>query len=258
MNIRTLLVALGTLTFLAGCETMQQDGEDDETETLEDEQPIAGEACDEEGEQAACEDEPGTQTCLLVYDEKGNSSLEWSDCVVDATSTSVSTPLVLAFDDEAVSFTRAPGSFAIDGRMSVATDWVSASTPWLALDRNGNGAIDGGAELFGSATPLGEGLAPHGFAALAELDADGDRRIAGAELDALLVWADADQNRVSDAAEIVSATSLGLVAIELDYSVAKVCDARGNCEKETARFSYATASGATREGRVVDVYLRHQ
>ena len=61
---------------------------------------------------------------------------------------------------------------------TVDNDWVGAETPWLALDRNGNGLIDDGRELFGSMTELPDGRrAPNGFAALAALDDDGDGRI---------------------------------------------------------------------------------
>ena len=191
----------------------------------------------------------GFQDCYLGEDGMAH----WASC----RDTASSTPLVLAFDDNDVSFTQADGGFAVDPRMSVATDWVSASTPWLALDRNGNGLIDGGNELFGSATPMGEGFAPHGFVALSALDKNADGRISGSELDALLVWSDADQDRVSDAGEMISAAQAGVVEIQLSYTIANRCDARGNCEMQTARFSFKS-EGGVREGRVVDVTLKHQ
>lgn len=45
------------------------------------------------------------------------------------------------------------------------------TTACWCCDRNGNGAIDSGRELFGDETLLADGKkAAHGFAALAELD----------------------------------------------------------------------------------------
>ena len=55
------------------------------------------------------------------------------------------------------------------------TGWVGQGDALLVWDRNGNGAIDTGAELFGDFTPLpNDTLAPNGFAALAALDSNGD------------------------------------------------------------------------------------
>ena len=171
---------------------------------------------------------------------------------------SCNTPLVLAFHDEPVAFTRAGGEFDLTGReASIATDWVSATTPWLALDRDGNGAIDDGRELFGSMTDLAGGVrAPNGFAALAALDADGDGEITDRDpaFARLLVWRDSNQDRRSSPNELESAASAGLVAIRLDYRMAPRC-AGGDCEVERASFVYRDASGREREGAVVDVHL---
>ena len=61
----------------------------------------------------------------------------------------------------------------------VRVSWpLSENTYWLALDRNGNGAIDNGAELFGNVTPLqGGGTAAHGYIPLGEFDDNDDGRI---------------------------------------------------------------------------------
>lgn len=56
------------------------------------------------------------------------------------------------------------------------TGWVSADDAMLVLDRNNNGTIDNGRELFGDNTQLANGrFAADGFAALAELDINGGR-----------------------------------------------------------------------------------
>ncbi|MEO7095650.1 MAG: hypothetical protein ABI175_20500, partial [Polyangiales bacterium] len=83
------------------------------------------------------------------------------------------TPLVVAFDNQPIEFTRG-ASFAFHGA-PMATDWPTAVTPWIAFDANGDGVIDRGAELFGSDTVLpGGDTAVNGFAALAPLDANHD------------------------------------------------------------------------------------
>jgi hypothetical protein len=168
------------------------------------------------------------------------------------------TPLVLAFDGEPVEFTRAAGAFDLVGReLSVDTDWVAASTPWLAIDVDGNGAIDAGRELFGSMTELPDGSrARNGFEALAALDADGNGRITPADpaFARLVVWRDADQNRRSSARELQPASAAGLVAIDLAYRNVPRCSG-GSCEVERARFVFRDGRGIERDGAVVDVHL---
>src|SRR5690606_31530054 len=63
------------------------------------------------------------------------------------------TPLVLSFDAGAVRYDSSSAAFDL-GPQCGATDWPSAATPWLALDRDGSGGIEAGSELFGSATVL--------------------------------------------------------------------------------------------------------
>jgi hypothetical protein len=167
------------------------------------------------------------------------------------------TPIVLAFDDDSVRFTEASGDFDLAGRaQTVPTRWVSAATPWLALDRNGNGRIDDGSELFGSMTRLGNGRAPNGFVALAALDDDGDGAITprDAIFGSLLVWRDDDQDRKSQPSELTTLGEAGVVAIHLDYRDVPVCD-DGDCAVERARFDYRDAKGNRRSGEAVDVHL---
>jgi hypothetical protein len=165
------------------------------------------------------------------------------------------TPLVLSFDGGPVELAAASGAFdlALAGA-SWGSDWPSARTPWLALDRNGNGRIDDGSELFGSGTALADGTrAEHGFIALAELDSDGDRAITPADpaYFELLLWSDENQNRISEPSELTSLAARGVTRIDVDHVRAPRCDARGNCEVERATFTHG--SGLT--GSVVDVHL---
>ncbi len=194
----------------------------------------------------------GTQTCERNVDD----ALVWGDCI----DSSASTPLVFSFDGASAKMSDAPGAFDLSPSMSVATDWPSASTPWLALDRNHNGNIDDGGELFGSATRLSVGsFAANGFAALAELDTNHDGRISAADssFSSLVVWRDDNQDRKSQSGELMSLSSLGIESIELGFVSAPTCDTMGNCEIEASSFVYVDTSGARHAGRIADVHLRH-
>lgn len=192
-------------------------------------------------------------TCRAV---DGQWTLDRSACPDSGGSTG--TPLVLSFDRAPVAFTHPAGSFDVVGNgASVDTDWVAATTPWLAIDLDGNGTIDDGAELFGSMTKLPSGQrAEHGFEALAALDADGDGRITKRDpaFASLLTWRDHNQDRRADAGELSTLESEGVLAIDLGFHRAPRCVGTA-CEVERASFEFRGASGIT-PGDVVDVHFR--
>ena len=132
------------------------------------------------------------------------------------------TPLVLSFDNSPVEFTEALGWFDLVGAgLSANHDWVSAKTPWLVLDKNDNGSIDDGSELFGSMSVLGSGArARNGFVALSELDSNGDQRVSASDegFERLALWRDRNQDRQSSPDELESLAESGISALALDYT----------------------------------------
>lgn len=97
------------------------------------------------------------------------------------------------------------------------TEWLVAGggDGFLAVDVDGDGQISDITELFGTDGPDGARYA-NGFEKLAALhDTDGDGRIAGAELDGLLVWKDDNADGVVQPGELLSLASLGIVAIDV-------------------------------------------
>lgn len=197
--------------------------------------------------------------------DEGDTSDEndtWDEGDTWGDDSSGSTPLVLSFDGERVRFVADDSAgFIVSPTKSTVTDWPTASTPWLALDRDGNDSIDDGGELFGSLTRMASGnFAPNGFVALAELDDDGDGQLTDSDgvWAELRAWSDHDGDRASSTDELVPLADLGLTSIDLDYRIERACDNRGNCEVERARFTFVDAEGIEQTGDVVDVHLRHR
>jgi hypothetical protein len=185
-----------------------------------------------------------------------------SDCHTQWAFGGCDTPLVLSFDGADPELVADPQhGFTLSAGLSQVTDWPTARTPWLALDRDGSAAIEDGSELFGSMSPMaGGGRVPHGFAALAELDANCDGLITAADpaFSRLVVWADRDGDRTSSSAELSSLGERGIIALELAFTRASHCDARGNCGIERASFRFADAGGAERSGMIIDLHLARQ
>lgn len=175
----------------------------------------------------------------------------------ERTGTICDTPLVIAFDAQPIELAPASGArFAFVPGVPASTDWPTAATPWIALDRDGDGAITSGAELFGSATVLpGGATAHHGFEALAALDANADGVIDRADpaFAALLLWADADGDRASAPGELRPLADV-VTSIPLAYERDARCTARGACEGERGVVHWRDG-GTARVGAVVDLYL---
>ena len=208
---------------------------------------------------------PGTYTVCFICDVQFGTWVSW--CTVSGgvphsdMEEDCATPLVLSFDGRAVEYTSAHAEFAMsEGDGCGARDWPTSATPWLAIDLDRNGNIDGGHELFGTGSRLA-GRVDNGFAALAALDSNNDGIITPADdrFAEIVVWSDNNADRRSTHWELQPLTSHGVVAIDLGYQFdASRCDARGNCEGERASFVFETADGARSSGEIVDVRLSCQ
>jgi hypothetical protein len=114
--------------------------------------------------------------------------------------------------------------------------WTSAqsSVGFLAWDRNGNGTIDDGSELFGTATRLRDGtLASNGFEALREWDSNGDGRIDSADpmYGKWRVWFDSTHNGYSESHELFSLPQVGIKSLLTQYRESRRRDQYGNAYK---------------------------
>jgi hypothetical protein len=125
----------------------------------------------------------------------------------------------------------------------VQTGWVSSTDGLLVLDRNHDGIVNDGSELFGSSTKLANGQkAKDGYQALSELDSNGDHLITKADKqwDELKVWVDKNSDGITEAGEMVTLDSLGITQLNLAAEKTSSVD-NGNVIGLTS--SYQTTDG---------------
>jgi hypothetical protein len=130
-------------------------------------------------------------------------------------------PLAIDLDSdgiETIGITTTPVFFDHDGDGTPSpTGWLHGDDAWLVLDRNGNGAIDAGAELFGTDTLKSNGqFALSGFDALRDLDSDGNGLLNASDtaFAQLQLWQDLNQDGLSQAFELRPLADHGITAID--------------------------------------------
>lgn len=148
-------------------------------------------------------------------------------------------PILLDLDRNQFHLSGGPVLFDIDadGQLETVT-WVSpgAQDAFLFLDRNGNGVVDDGSELFGNATLLISGeQAKHGYEALAEFDLvenggnqDGIISDADSIFSDLGVWIDSNANGIHESFESQSLAEADVLTIGLNYRESRRTDSHGN------------------------------
>jgi hypothetical protein len=163
-----------------------------------------------------------------------------------------STPILVSIDGGLTLSSQDGGVlFDLEGNgVAKRWSWPTGGDGWLAWDRNGNGIIDDGGELFGNASILRDGRkARNGFDALAQLDSNGDGRVDAQDpgFSNLRVWLDTVRDGKSAEGELRSLPELDIAAIGVSPKLAKRRDRWANTYRWRApvffsddriRFSY--------------------
>ncbi|MFH1531880.1 MAG: hypothetical protein ABIK09_14235 [Pseudomonadota bacterium] len=129
-----------------------------------------------------------------------------------------------------------------------AMAWVHPDDGFLIIDRNSNGRVDDGAELFGNV----DGVHEHGFDHLAALDTDGDRVLTATDeaFAELRIWQDRNSNGLSEAGELIRLSEFGIDRIPLD------ADRSGEVVAGNRIAYQVTATGASGSRILGDAFLR--
>lgn len=150
------------------------------------------------------------------------------------------TPILIDVDGSGFHLTSASDGVWFDfynRGTTIRISWTArgSTNAWLVLDRNGNGRIDDGQELFGNLTPQPVSNEPNGFLALAEFDrpeggGNGDGWIDPRDsvFRSLRLWQDLNHDGISQQTELHTLSAYSVMRLNLDYRESRRTDEFGN------------------------------
>ena len=165
-------------------------------------------------------------------------------------------PIIIDLNKNGITSTKLNNTIYFDhdnNNFKEATSWIDKGDAFLALDKNSNGLIDNGNELFGnhtiSNTKYGEKEANNkdtsinGYEALKAYDLNGDNVIDSKDeiYDKLLLWKDSNQNAITDKGELIKLKDSGIVSIDLNYKNTNT-DEKGNTIKQSSTVTFEDGS----------------
>ena len=186
------------------------------------------------------------------------------DPVSGDTCPCLNTPILVDLLGDGFSLTNLDGGVRFDLNANgwrERRSWTEAGSDdaFLALDRNGNGTIDSGAELFGDVAAQPPADERNGFLALAVFDeasegGNGDRRITEGDgvFYRLRLWVDSNHDGFSQPAELFTLTQMQVRAIDLEYIETRRRDRYGNEYRYLGRVEL---DGRRHHVKAVDVIL---
>jgi hypothetical protein len=144
-------------------------------------------------------------------------------------------PLILDRSGDGLQLSGADDGALLDINGHGAMFWLgwptSPDDAWLVYDRNGNGMIDNGSELFGNTRRLASGAnAENGYQVLAELDEDHNGAVdtRDPQFAKLLLWGDVNRNGVSEPSELTPLAATPIKSLAIDYRESEQTDKAGN------------------------------
>lgn len=204
---------------------------------------------------------PGSGTCTPT----GSGSGFKTNQTGGGTDNTDCSPIIIDLSGNGFSLTSAASGVMFDigatgTPMKISWTAQGAANAFLALDRNGNGVIDNGSELFGNITPQPTSAHPNGFLALGQYDSNGDGVIDAKDpiYSQLRLWVDANHDGLSQPRELHTLPELGVFSISLDYSLSMRTDEFGNVFRYKAKINQGLNGESDAGKKAYDVFFVSQ